>query len=159
MRDVILNQPVFWVVSPTDVLVAIGAAIATVILVSTRVRRRVRMRWIQIPDAIGLAFFAVSGTAKAISLAVNPAVAVIMGVMTGVFGGVIRDVLAGEVPTILKGDIYASAALLSAIAYVALNVVTGSPSLSTGVAILAGVGLRLAALRWNLQLPVFHAKS
>jgi uncharacterized membrane protein YeiH len=44
-----------------------------------------------------------------------------MGVMTATFGGILRDVLCIEVPLILRPEIYATAAALGAITYVALE--------------------------------------
>jgi uncharacterized membrane protein YeiH len=38
----------------------------------------------------------------------------LLGVLTGVGGGIMRDVLAAEVPSVLRGDVYAVAALVGA---------------------------------------------
>jgi uncharacterized membrane protein YeiH len=62
-------------------------------------------------DAAGLALFAVSGTVKALAAGLNPVAAMLLGVLTGVGGGMLRDVLVSEVPAVLRGELYASAAL------------------------------------------------
>jgi uncharacterized membrane protein YeiH len=41
-----------------------------------------------------------------------------MGIMTAVVGGMIRDILVGEVPLILRKEIYATASFLGASVYV-----------------------------------------
>lgn len=65
-------------------------------------------------DAAGLGLFAVAGAGKALSFQINPFVSILMGGITGVGGGTVRDVLLNHVPTVLRADIYATAALLGA---------------------------------------------
>ena len=81
---------------------------------------------------------------------------VVLGTITGVFGGVLRDVLCAEIPMILrKGNIYATAAIVGTSAYVVLQD-AGVIKLWAAVAgILVIVALRLAAIIWQLSLPVF----
>ncbi len=62
-------------------------------------------------DAVGLSLFAVTGTEKAIEYGINPVMAALLGMITGIGGGMTRDVLAGDVPFVLRGDLYALAAL------------------------------------------------
>src|SRR5580704_12955178 len=62
-------------------------------------------------DAVGLALFAVTGAQKAIDHGINPLMAAILGMLTGIGGGMTRDVLAGDIPFVLRGDLYAIAAL------------------------------------------------
>lgn len=69
-------------------------------------------------DAVGLAFFAVAGAGKALAFGMAPVAAVLLGVLTGVGGGMLRDVLAGEIPAVLRADFYASAALVGAVVVV-----------------------------------------
>ena len=65
-------------------------------------------------DAGGLAMFAIAGAEKSLSLGTNGLAAVLMGGLTGVGGGVIRDILLNTVPSVLRTDIYATAALAGA---------------------------------------------
>jgi uncharacterized membrane protein YeiH len=69
---------------------------------------------IQVLDAAGLAIFAVAGTEKAMQYKMSPLVAVLLGTITGVGGGTVRDVLLNQVPTVLRYEVYASAALVGA---------------------------------------------
>jgi uncharacterized membrane protein YeiH len=66
-------------------------------------------------DAAGLSLFAIVGTRKALVFGLNPLVAVLLGTISGVGGGTIRDVLLAQVPTVLRSDVYATAALAGAI--------------------------------------------
>lgn len=67
---------------------------------------------LQVLDAAGLAVFAMSGTMKALLHRMNSLVAVLLGAITAVGGGTIRDVLLNQVPTVLRLEVYASAALV-----------------------------------------------
>jgi hypothetical protein len=105
-------------------------------------------------DAAGLALFAVSGTLKALDAGLNPVGAVLLGVLTGVGGGMLRDVLVSEVPAVLRGELYASAALAGA-AVVVLGRLLRLPGQE--IAILGGLlcfALRYQAIRRGWRLPV-----
>jgi uncharacterized membrane protein YeiH len=65
-------------------------------------------------DAAGLAFFAVSGALKALAFGLTPVAAIMLGVLTGIGGGIARDILVAEIPTVLRADLYAVAALAGA---------------------------------------------
>src|ERR1700760_3550898 len=65
-------------------------------------------------DAAGLSLFAVAGATKALEFGLHPLLATMMGGITGVGGGTIRDILIGQVPKVLRADVYAAAALFGA---------------------------------------------
>jgi uncharacterized membrane protein YeiH len=107
---------------------------------------------IQILDAAGLALFAIAGTQKAMLYKMNPLVAVLLGTITGVGGGTIRDVLLNQVPTVLRFEVYASAALLGAACMVILTRLRVPPRWAAGIGALACFVLRVVSLwrHWNL---------
>ena len=153
LRDLILGDyPVFWISDPSYVV--IGTAVAISIFVLARFLRP-PAKALMFADAFGLAIFTIIGTDKAISLGVAGSISVIMGVMTGVAGGIIRDILSGEIPLVLKAEIYATASLCGAIIFVVLTAYFPSMPLPAPAAITAVLALRLAAIHWNLSLPVF----
>jgi uncharacterized membrane protein YeiH len=76
---------------------------------------------IQFLDAAGLALFAIAGTQKAMMHRMNRLVSVLLGTINGVGGGTIRDVLLAQVPTVLRFEIYATAALVGAALMVTLR--------------------------------------
>jgi len=154
LRDLLLNRhPVFWIANPSYLIVIVVCALLTVAW--TRWFRPPNQS-LQYADALGLAFFTISGAQIAETLNFAPIIVIVMGTITGVVGGVLRDILCAEIPMILRrGNIYATAAIAGAAFYLAMNALglpRPLPSL-LGMSMIAG--LRLAAIRWNLQLPVF----
>lgn len=105
-------------------------------------------------DAAGLAVFAVSGSLKALAFGADPSAAVLLGMLTGIGGGMLRDLLVAEVPTVLRAELYAVAALAGAIVVVAGQILRFSPTPVAIVGALLCFGLRLVALRRDWQLPV-----
>src|ERR1700710_579535 len=57
---------------------------------------------ITVLDAAGLSLFAVTGASKALAQGLGPAQAVLLGALTGVGGGTLRDVMIGQVPSVLR---------------------------------------------------------
>jgi len=103
-------------------------------------------------DAAGLALFAVAGAEKALAFGINPFVAILLGTITAVGGGTLRDVLLAHVPSVLRIDVYASAAMFGAAVVVAGRRIGFSPR-TAGLA--GGLGcfvLRLVSVwqHWNL---------
>src|SRR5450432_281251 len=97
-------------------------------------------------DAAGLSFFAVAGATKALELKLHPLLATMMGGITGVGGGTIRDLLIGQVPKVLRSDVYAAAALFgAAITIVCLKLRVNAVLASTG-GILGCFALRMFAV-------------
>jgi uncharacterized membrane protein YeiH len=109
---------------------------------------------ILILDGAGLALFAVSGTLKALAFGVTPVSAIMLGVLTGVGGGVARDILVAEIPTVLRAELYAVAALAGA-TVVVVGRALQLPSIPVTVAAAAlCFGLRFMAIRYGWRLPV-----
>jgi uncharacterized membrane protein YeiH len=106
-------------------------------------------------DAAGLGLFCVAGTTKAYEYGLGLTASVALGLATAVGGGVLRDVLANEVPSLLRWDrdLYAVPAMVGAgmvvlcISQDALN-----PFTSALAAITAFV-LRLLAMRYHWRAP------
>jgi uncharacterized membrane protein YeiH len=107
-------------------------------------------------DAAGLALFAVSGAGKALAYHAGPVAATLLGMLTGIGGGMVRDVLVREIPTVLRTELYAVAALIGA----AVVVIGHMLHLPSGAAATAGAvlcfGLRFIAIRRGWQLPIAH---
>jgi len=104
-------------------------------------------------DAAGLALFAVSGTQKALSYNLHPAMAALLGMLTGIGGGMARDLFLAQIPTVLKQDFYATAALLGAVVVV-LGEYVGLPPWQVAIAATAiAFGVRVVAIYRGWQLP------
>jgi uncharacterized membrane protein YeiH len=110
-------------------------------------------RPIDVLDAGGLALFCVTGAATALAHRLGVVDSVILGAVTGIGGGMLRDVLVGEVPTVLRGGLYAIPALVGAgivvVAYHAGDHTLVFPILGALVCFL----MRIAGLRYGLGLP------
>lgn len=157
LRDLTLGlTPVFWIFNTHYLFIATAAAMGTYFLAR---RYRLPSNAILFLDAVGLAVFTVIGFEKGFQTSQNFSIAVVMGVMTGVFGGIIRDVLAAELPLILHQEIYAFASFCGAILLALLFHFQMPVSLSILTALTTTLGIRLAALHWNLALPIFRLKE
>ena len=78
-------------------------------------------RLVTVFDAVGLSLFCVTGALKAVEYGLGPAPAALMGMVTAIGGGMLRDVLAGSVPVIFEGALYATPALCGAVVAVLLD--------------------------------------
>jgi uncharacterized membrane protein YeiH len=152
LRDLLLARPLFWIVQPTYLYVILGAALGTVAYTRSFSPPD---RALAIMDALGLALYTIIGAQIAEGLEHKGVVVVVMGTLTGVAGGALRDLLSGEIPLILrKGQIYATAAIAGAVAYLLLQtVVDRTVAGLSGMACIAAI--RLGAIAWNWTLPVF----
>lgn len=106
-------------------------------------------------DAAGLGLFCVTGTTKAHEYGLGLTASAALGLMTAVGGGVLRDVLANEVPSLLRWDrdLYAVPAMAGAVVtalcirFDVFGVVTGT------AAAVAAFALRLLAMRYHWRAP------
>jgi uncharacterized membrane protein YeiH len=152
VRDLLIGAPVFWIHDTW--VAAICLAIALFAWFTPT-------RWwdgnvLQVADGLGLAAYAVLGSAKALQYGVAPVPAMLMGIITGCAGGIIRDVIAGRPSILMRPELYVTAAALTASLTVAADVI-GVPQLWAWlIATGAGFGLRLAAIRWKLALPAYE---
>lgn len=151
VRDLLMGVPVFWVRDSGMAMVCCAAALA-VWLTPMRWWSPRALDWL---DAVGLAAYAVFGTAKAMGVGIDPFVAALMGVLTSCMGGIIRDLLAGEPSILLRPEIYVTAAALASGSYPVL-LALGVPGEWAGlVAALAGFSLRAMAMVRGWALPVY----
>ncbi|GAA3644696.1 trimeric intracellular cation channel family protein [Streptomyces fenghuangensis] len=119
-------------------------------------------RAVMVFDAAGLGLFCVTGTVKAHAYGLGLTASVVMGLATAAGGGVLRDVLANEVPSLLRWDreVYAVPAVVGAAA-VALLIKAGELNgVTSGAAAALAFVLRLLALRYNWRAPrAWHRRS
>jgi uncharacterized membrane protein YeiH len=115
LRDLVLGVPVFWVVHPAYLIVC--AAVGVIVFFSAHLveSRYKLLLWL---DAVGLSAYCVMGAAKGLEASGSPTVAIVTGMMTGTFGGILRDLLAGEPSVLLRPEIYITAALTGAVAFI-----------------------------------------
>lgn len=105
-------------------------------------------------DAGGLALFAVTGTQTALGHGLNPVMAALLGMLTGIGGGMLRDLLVIQIPTVLRADLYAVAALVGAAVVVVGHVLHAPPAATMAAGALLCFGIRIMAIRRGWHLPV-----
>lgn len=108
-------------------------------------------RPVRVFDAAGLGLFVVAGTSKALDAGLAPTAAVVLGVLTGIGGGMLRDVLANEIPFVLRREIYAVAALAGALVVVVADGLDRYGPLAAVIAALVTFVVRVVAMwgRWH----------
>jgi uncharacterized membrane protein YeiH len=111
-------------------------------------------RGVLIFDAFGLGLFCVTGATKALDFGVGPVPAILLGAITGIGGGILRDVLLGDVPTVLRHELYAIPALLGAGILVAAQESGSASPVFPTLAIAVCVGVRLAGLKYGVNVPI-----
>jgi uncharacterized membrane protein YeiH len=104
-------------------------------------------------DALGLAVFAVSGAQKALVFGLQPVMAALLGMLTGIGGGMVRDILVAEIPTVLRADLYAVAALAGATVVVIGSLLHFPSTAATVAGAALCFGLRVMAMRRGWHLP------
>ncbi|WP_305856034.1 trimeric intracellular cation channel family protein [Balneatrix alpica] len=153
LRDILMGDlPVTWMRDNTYLWLAIVSGAFTFFYAG---RGPIPLRALTVADAVGLAVFTVLGADKALEAGMAPVIVVVMAVMTGCVGGIIRDVLAGEIPLIFHKEIYATAAIAGALVYVGLTHAGISGWWVPWLAMAVVLGLRLAAILFDLRLPRF----
>lgn len=152
-RDIMLNQPPFWLIQPSYLIITGLALIFTISLRRQIVRINHTLFFF---DSVGLGLFVVVGVAKTLDAGFSWWVALVMGTITGSFGGMIRDILINEVPLIFRKDFYALACLLGGIIYILLMEFTDMAlPVIQFVCALGVVLLRLLSVLFHFSVPVF----
>jgi uncharacterized membrane protein YeiH len=157
LRDLLLGVPVFWVVNETYLVVCLIISVLVWFFAHKIEQLNMPLRW---ADAVGISAYSVMGAAKAISVGDAVLVAVLMGVATATFGGVLRDTIAREPSSIVKSEIYVSAAFAGAGSYVLLTQAGAAPWVAAVLAGSIALVLRGGALLFGWTLPGYgHQKG
>ncbi|MFM9595943.1 trimeric intracellular cation channel family protein [Streptomyces scabiei] len=106
-------------------------------------------------DAAGLGLFCVAGTAKAYDYGLGLTASLVLGLATAVGGGVLRDVLANEVPSLLRWDrdLYAVPAMVGAGMVVLCISQDALTPVTSALAAITAFVLRLLAMRYHWRAP------
>jgi uncharacterized membrane protein YeiH len=154
-RDLILGVPVFWIEQHAFIVVCAATAILTFFTAHLLESRYRLLLWL---DALGLAAFSVFGAYKGLEITASPIVAVVMGMLTGTFGGVLRDIIAGEPSVLMRKEIYISAAMAGAVAFV-LAMATGLiVPVAAAIGFVVAFGIRSGALVLGWSLPAYKPR-
>lgn len=110
-------------------------------------------RPVMVLDAAGLGVFAVAGCHKALLFGLHAPGAILLGVMTAVGGGIVRDIMAAELPRVLREEVYALAAFAGAGTYAAGLSFGIAPVWAASVAVVLAFVFRLVSVRMGWRLP------
>lgn len=155
LRDLILDVPVFWVQQPYYILIC---ALAAVVVYFTAHRLESRYRLLLWLDALALAAYGVFGAYKGLAVSGAPIVAVVMGMLTGTAGGILRDVVAGEPSVIMRREIYITAVILGAMAFVVLDAAGLPVPVTTAIGAVIVFGVRAGAMVYGWTLPQYKPR-
>jgi uncharacterized membrane protein YeiH len=150
LRDLMLDQPLFWLSKPAFLYVAASTAIATFFFEQ---RFRATLRAFLYLDAIATALYTVLAIENTLRLGFAPGVAVVMGVITGIGGGIIRDLMTGRPTLLMRRELYMTPILLGGLLYVVLRARGFEASYISALAMLTIAGVRLSAIRYNWAFP------
>jgi len=152
IRDVLLGyNPPMVLQKPIYFILCFFAAVLIIIA-----PKKILSKWVfvRVADAIGLGAFTAIGASYAESAGTGGLAIVSLSVLTAVGGGMLRDILAGEIPQVLKSDFYATAALIGGIFYWAFGLlINESHELKIFLTIAVTILLRLYAMFTKLNLP------
>lgn len=154
LRDLILDEPVFWASDLNYLWVALGASFIAFWAEPHLTRKRIHGLFLYI-DGLGISLFAILTVDKVWDLGFGlPLAPVVLGIVTAIGGGLIRDVLAGRPTLLMTRDLYATPVLFGCTFYVILlQVVPSSRPVSAIFCILFIFITRSAAIRWHLKVP------
>lgn len=151
LRDLVIGVPPLAFADWRYVIIAVAASLAAFWLHPTlnRIRRTVLLL-----DAAGLGLFTATGTIKALDAGVPPVGACLLGMLTAIGGGLARDLLTGEIPVVLRREIYAVVALGGAVLVTVMYRLGMSGLLPLAGAAALMTVVRLLALRRRWSAPV-----
>lgn len=116
-------------------------------------RRGLITRLVLVLDAVGLAVFAVTGAVKALDYGMPALTAVVVGGITAVGGGLVRDLLAGQVPEVLRRELYAVPALIGAGSVVVADRLGYLDVWTVYASVILVFVIRIVAVTLNLNAP------
>lgn len=141
------HAPVRWITAPAPLWVASISGVLVFVAV-----RYVRppLKLLDWADALGLAVFTASGMERLMGLGHDPAMAMMLTAIGACGGGVIRDVIANRAPLLFSGELYVTAALFGAGAWLLAE--AAAPGTGLAAAMLVTGVVRAAGMVFGLRL-------
>lgn len=153
LRDVLIGQtPVSWM---EHVIYVYLIGVVTVFAIIFRNKLFYLKKSLFLFDTIGLGVFTITGVETGIQNDLDPIISIALGAMTGTFGGVIRDILCNEIPVIFRKEIYATACIMGALAFVILHRLGINTDVTYIITSLIVISIRLIVVKYHISLPYF----
>ena len=155
MRDVLLSRTPPFVLTDINYMIVIAAATLIVFFLNSKVIKEMPMKALNIADAVGLGVFTSIGANVAVECNVEWYGIIFFGVIIATAGGMIRDTLAGEVPFVLKKEVYASASIAGGILFIVLHRANIGMNINILITSVIVTLIRIIAIYKNWNLPHF----
>jgi len=157
VRDLLLDRnPVFWIADPVPLAIACGAAVLVFFTAHLLESRQRVLTWL---DALALPIAVAAGVRAATETGQSVPIIVLMGIATGCFGGLLRDIVANEIPLLIRtGKLYVTAALAGGAAAVIVGAIWPSELLALAACMVICFALRAGSLLYGWRLPVYKPR-
>lgn len=154
IRDLLLNQPIFWINENWYIYLAIAIGFLLFIFyknIQPHLEYKFFNYWLNFFDALGLVPFMISGVSIAQSYNHTDLVCVLFGLITCVGGGILRDTLCNEIPIVFRDQLYATPVIIGAMLYLAFAPVNTILAITiSGLFIFL---VRIITIIYKLKLP------
>ena len=153
LRDIMLGRIPPFVFTDINYVIIIFLATLLVFFLNPIISKTKPLMVLNIVDAIGLGVFTCIGASISIEYEIGWYGVIFFGVVTATVGGMIRDVLAGEVPFVLKKEVYASASIIGGIIFLILYKFNVNQEFNIAITASIVTFIRLYTLYKNINLP------
>ncbi|WP_425098098.1 trimeric intracellular cation channel family protein [Tropicibacter sp. S64] len=156
LRDLLLDRTPIWIGEPVYLALTCVAALV-VFVAAPHLESRYRvLLWL---DAAALAVAVPAGAGIAAALGLPLPIVLVMGITTGCGGGLMRDVVANEVPLVLKqGELYVTCALAGSGALAAAVSLGLGADIAALCAAITTFALRAGSIAFGWKLPVYKPR-
>lgn len=151
IRDVVMGQFPNSISNPAYVTITVASGIAIFFLYS-----KLKKHWNLFLkfDAFGLGIFTIIGGTFAYNIfGLNFLPIIFAGVLTAVGGGILRDVFVNQMPIVFVKELYVTASFIGIFVFYGILHFGGELYIATIVGIIVATGVRLAAMKYNWNLP------
>lgn len=151
IRDVVMGKFPNSISDPAYVVITLASGVVIFFLYS-----RLKKHWNLFLkfDAFGLGIFTIIGGTVAYNLfGLNFLAIVFSGILTAVGGGILRDVIVNQIPIVFVKELYVTASFTGITVFYFILYFGGELYLATTVGIIVATSVRLAAMKFNWNLP------
>ncbi|WP_298367142.1 trimeric intracellular cation channel family protein [uncultured Lutibacter sp.] len=153
LRDVLIDKPVFWI---ENVIYFYPILIGVLLAIFFRKKLKYLSKSLFLFDTIGLGIYTIVGTEIGIVYGLHPIICISLGTISASFGGVTRDILCNKIPIIFQKEIYATASIAGAIAFLVLTHYKVDETVAYILTSSIVIIIRLISVKFKLQLPTFY---
>ncbi|MCW5961399.1 MAG: trimeric intracellular cation channel family protein [Pyrinomonadaceae bacterium] len=156
LRDILLDRrPLYWI-DHYEYPIIIFVLAAAVLVIFRFNREILDHKILTYIDALGLGLFSASGVAIALETGIPIFPASLIGVITATTGGVIRDILCNEIPIVFRREtqLYVTCSFVGTWTFISLDYLGFKHIVGLLACTLAAASLRLAAVKFNIRLPL-----